>query len=87
MNLHLTPQCSSQMFKKLESILSTRFSQFQPRSLIEVLHACIHLERFPLNYISKVFSLYFLQRLQGMYNHQVFPDLVPEELKVSILHG
>ncbi|XP_018539360.1 FAST kinase domain-containing protein 3, mitochondrial [Lates calcarifer] len=63
--LNYLPQCSSQMFKKLESILSTRFSQFQPRSLIEVLHACIHLERFPLNYISKVFSLYFLQRLQA----------------------
>lgn len=53
------------MFKKLESILSTRFSQFQPRSLIEVLHACIHLERFPLNYMFKVFSPYFLQQLQG----------------------
>uniref|UniRef100_A0A665V783 RAP domain-containing protein n=1 Tax=Echeneis naucrates TaxID=173247 RepID=A0A665V783_ECHNA len=64
--LNYLPQCSSQMFKKLESILSTRFSQFQPRSLIEVLHACIHLERFPLNYMVKVFSPYFLQRLQGM---------------------
>ncbi|XP_044073844.1 FAST kinase domain-containing protein 3, mitochondrial-like [Siniperca chuatsi] len=63
--LNYLPQCSSQMFKKLESILSTRFSQFQPRSLIEVLHACIHLERFPLNYMSKVFSPYFLQRLQA----------------------
>ncbi|KAM9346884.1 FAST kinase domain-containing protein 3, mitochondrial-like [Symphorus nematophorus] len=63
--LSYLPQCSSQMFKKLESILSTRFSQFQPRSLIEVLHACIHLERFPLNYTSKVFSPYFLQRLQA----------------------
>ncbi|XP_073330116.1 FAST kinase domain-containing protein 3, mitochondrial-like [Pagrus major] len=62
--LNYLPQCSSQMFKKLESILSTRFSQFQPRSLIQVLHACIHLERFPLNYTSKVFSPYFLQRLQ-----------------------
>uniref|UniRef100_A0AAQ5Z758 RAP domain-containing protein n=1 Tax=Amphiprion ocellaris TaxID=80972 RepID=A0AAQ5Z758_AMPOC len=63
--LNYLPQCSSQMFKKLESILSTRFSQFQPRSLIDVLHACIHLERFPLNYMSKVFSPYFLQRLQA----------------------
>lgn len=53
------------MFKKLESILSTRFSQFQPRSLLEVLHACIHLERFPLNHLSRVFSPYFLQRLHG----------------------
>ncbi|XP_049450712.1 FAST kinase domain-containing protein 3, mitochondrial-like [Epinephelus fuscoguttatus] len=63
--LNYLPQCSSEMFKKLESILSTRFSQFQPRSLIEVLHACIHLERFPLNYMSRVFSPYFLQRLQA----------------------
>lgn len=53
------------MFKKLESILSSRLSQFQPRSLLEVLHACIHLERFPLNYVSKVFSPFFLQRLRG----------------------
>lgn len=64
-SLSLPPQCSSQMFKKLETILSARFSQFQPRSLIEVLHACIHLERFPLNYMSKVFNPYFLQRMQG----------------------
>ncbi|KAG7241733.1 hypothetical protein INR49_025198 [Caranx melampygus] len=63
--LNYLPQCSSQMFKKLETILSTRFSQFQPHSLIEVLHACIHLERFPLNYMSKVFSPYFLQKLQA----------------------
>ncbi|XP_055734501.1 FAST kinase domain-containing protein 3, mitochondrial-like isoform X1 [Salvelinus fontinalis] len=63
--LSYLPQCSSQMFKKLESILSSRFSQFQPRALIEVLHSCIHLERFPLNFVSKVFSPYFLQRLQA----------------------
>lgn len=65
-------QCSGQMFKKLESILSSRFSQFQPRSLIEVLHACIHLERFPLNHLSRVFSPYFLQRLQGEAAHCLF---------------
>ncbi|XP_008291746.1 FAST kinase domain-containing protein 3-like [Stegastes partitus] len=63
--LNYLPQCSSEMFKKLESILSTTFSQFQPGSLIDMLHACIHLERFPLNYMSRVFSPFFLQRLQA----------------------
>ncbi|CAJ1071357.1 FAST kinase domain-containing protein 3%2C mitochondrial-like [Xyrichtys novacula] len=63
--LSFLPQCSTQMFKKLETILSTRFSHFAPRSLIEVLHACIHLERFPLNHLSRVFSPFFLQRLQA----------------------
>lgn len=57
-------QCSSQMFKKLEKILTTH-SQFQPRALIEVFHFCINLERIPLNVVSKVFGPYFQQRLQG----------------------
>ncbi|KAM4730864.1 FAST kinase domain-containing protein 3, mitochondrial-like isoform 1-T2 [Anableps anableps] len=63
--LNYLPQCSSQMFKKLENVLTTRFSHFQPRSLIDMLHACIHLERFPLNYMNKIFSPYFLQKLQA----------------------
>ncbi|KAM6934056.1 FAST kinase domain-containing protein 3, mitochondrial-like [Xenentodon cancila] len=63
--LSYLPQCSGLMFKKLESILSARFSQFPPRTLIDMLHACIHLERFPVNYINKIFSPYFLQKLQA----------------------
>ncbi|XP_061579966.1 FAST kinase domain-containing protein 3, mitochondrial-like isoform X2 [Cololabis saira] len=63
--LNYLPQCSGQMFKKLESILSARFSQFQPRRLLDMLHACIHLQRFPVNYINKIFSPYFLQKLQA----------------------
>ncbi|XP_037345451.2 FAST kinase domain-containing protein 3, mitochondrial-like [Pungitius pungitius] len=63
--LNYLPQCSSEMFRTLESILSARFAQFPPRSLLEVLHACIHLERFPLNHMAKVFSPHFLQRLRA----------------------
>ncbi|XP_028250253.1 FAST kinase domain-containing protein 3, mitochondrial-like isoform X2 [Parambassis ranga] len=37
----------------------------QPRMLIDLLHSCIHLERFPLNHMAKVFSPYFLQKLQA----------------------
>ncbi|XP_015251820.1 PREDICTED: FAST kinase domain-containing protein 3-like [Cyprinodon variegatus] len=63
--LNYLPQCSNQMFEKLEKVLSARFSNFKPRSLIDVLHACIHLERFPLNYMVRIFSPYFLQKLQA----------------------
>ncbi|KAM4560998.1 FAST kinase domain-containing protein 3, mitochondrial-like isoform 2-T2 [Fundulus diaphanus] len=62
--LNYLPQCSGQMFKKLENVLTGRFSHFRPRALIDVLHACIHLERFPLNYTNKIFRPCFLQRLQ-----------------------
>ncbi|XP_030643395.1 FAST kinase domain-containing protein 3, mitochondrial-like [Chanos chanos] len=62
--LNYLPGCAREMFKKLESVLSSRFAQFPPRALVDILHSCIHLERFPLNFMAKVFSPYFLQRLE-----------------------
>ncbi|KAG9339536.1 hypothetical protein JZ751_023679 [Albula glossodonta] len=63
--LNYLPECSPQMFTKLEGVLSSRFSQFQARHLLEMLHACIHLQRFPLNFMPKVFNNYFLLRLEA----------------------
>lgn len=59
------PQESGRLFRKVESVLNARFSHFQPRTLLELLHACTLLQRFPLNFVSKVFSPFFLQQLQG----------------------
>lgn len=59
------PPNAGQLFRKVETILRTRFSQFQPRTLLNLLHSCILVERFPVNYVSKVFSSFFLQQLQG----------------------
>lgn len=58
------PPNAGQVFGKVETILHTRFSQFQPRTLLSLLHACTLVERFPVNFVSKVFSSYFLQQLQ-----------------------
>ncbi|XP_020791302.2 FAST kinase domain-containing protein 3, mitochondrial [Boleophthalmus pectinirostris] len=58
------PPNAADMFRKVETILHSRFSHFQPRTLINVLHSCILVERFPVNFVSKVFSSYFLQQLQ-----------------------
>lgn len=59
------PPNASDVFGKVETILRTRFSHFQPRMLLSLLHSCILVERFPVNFASKVFSSYFLQQLQG----------------------
>lgn len=59
------PPNAGQVFRKVETILHTRFSHFQPRTLLNLLHACILVERFPVNFVSKVFSSYFIQQLQG----------------------
>uniref|UniRef100_A0AAV2L987 RAP domain-containing protein n=1 Tax=Knipowitschia caucasica TaxID=637954 RepID=A0AAV2L987_KNICA len=58
------PPNAADVFRKVETILHTRFSHFQPRTLLNVLHSCILVERFPVNFVSKVFSSYFLQQLQ-----------------------
>ncbi|KAG7454902.1 FAST kinase domain-containing protein 3, mitochondrial-like [Solea senegalensis] len=58
------PPNAAQVFRKVENIVQTRFSQFQPRTLLNLLHACTLVERFPVNFVSKVFSSYFLEQLQ-----------------------
>uniref|UniRef100_A0A3Q0SCC3 FAST kinase domains 3 n=1 Tax=Amphilophus citrinellus TaxID=61819 RepID=A0A3Q0SCC3_AMPCI len=58
------PPNAGQVFRKVETILHTRSSHFQPRTLLNLLHACTLVERFPVNFVSKVFSSYFLQQLQ-----------------------
>lgn len=64
------PPNANWMFRKVETILRTRFSQFQPQTLLNLLHACTLVERFPVNFVSKVFSSYFLQQLQGKTSRQ-----------------
>ncbi|XP_068438256.1 FAST kinase domain-containing protein 3, mitochondrial [Clinocottus analis] len=58
------PPNAGEVFRKVETILRARFSHFQPRTLLNLLHACTLVERFPVNFVSKVFSSYFLQQLQ-----------------------
>lgn len=59
------PPDTGRLFRKVESVLHARFSQFQPRALLDLLYACALLQRYPLNFVSKVFSPYFMQQLQG----------------------
>lgn len=63
--LGYVPQEAGRLFRKVESVLNARFSHFQPRTLLDLLHACTLLQRFPLNFVSKVLSPFFLQQLQG----------------------
>ncbi|KAM4687893.1 FAST kinase domain-containing protein 3, mitochondrial isoform 1-T2 [Discoglossus pictus] len=63
--LNYLPPNDAALFRRLENILSNRFSQFQPRTLLNLLHSCTLLERFPVNFVAKIFSPYFVQQLQA----------------------
>ncbi|XP_068160026.1 FAST kinase domain-containing protein 3, mitochondrial [Antennarius striatus] len=57
------PPNANKVFRKVEHILYTRFSQFQPHMLLNLFHSCILVERFPLNFVDKVFSVFFLLKV------------------------
>ncbi|XP_054049338.1 FAST kinase domain-containing protein 3, mitochondrial isoform X1 [Rissa tridactyla] len=63
--LNYLPTSASSLFRKLETILHARFSHFQPRTLLKLLHSCVLIQRYPVNFLPKIFSPYFLQQLQA----------------------
>ncbi|XP_025955098.1 FAST kinase domain-containing protein 3, mitochondrial isoform X2 [Dromaius novaehollandiae] len=63
--LNYLPPSAPLLFGKLESILRTHFSQFQPHTLLNLLHSCVLIQRYPVNFLARIFSPYFLQQLQA----------------------
>ncbi|NXB22773.1 FAKD3 protein, partial [Rhagologus leucostigma] len=63
--LNYLPPSASSLFRKLETVLHTRLRHFQPHTLLNLLHSCVLVQRYPINFLPKVFSPYFLQKLQA----------------------
>ncbi|NWU68728.1 FAKD3 protein, partial [Pterocles burchelli] len=63
--LNYLPSSASSLFVKLETVLHIHFSQFQPHTLLNLLHSCVLIQRYPVNFLPKIFSPYFLQQLQA----------------------
>ncbi|XP_076356647.1 LOW QUALITY PROTEIN: FAST kinase domain-containing protein 3, mitochondrial-like [Tachypleus tridentatus] len=61
--LNHQPACAFEFFENLENLLLERFADFKPQSIIEILMSCIYLQRYPLNFVKKVMSPFFLDRL------------------------
>jgi len=63
--LNYLPPNASALFRKLENTLLTHFNYFPPKTLLKILHSCSLIECHPVNFMAKIFSPYFLQKLQG----------------------
>ncbi|OBS66208.1 hypothetical protein A6R68_05249 [Neotoma lepida] len=63
--LNYLPPNAPALFRKLESVLFAHLHHFPPKMLLRLLHSCSLIERHPVNFMSKIFSPFFLQRLQG----------------------
>lgn len=73
--LYFQPSDSMKFWYALESILDEKFVQFRPEDAIDVLLTCVYLGKFPLNFVQKVFSPYFLDRLHSYRDVNVLRQL------------
>lgn len=51
-------------WKMFDQVLSVRFSDLKPNDVLDILLSCTYLERYPIQFLDKVFSSYLLGRLQ-----------------------
>ncbi|KAM5264424.1 FAST kinase domain-containing protein 3, mitochondrial [Ctenodactylus gundi] len=63
--LNYLPPNAPDLFRKLENLLFAYFNCFPPKTLLQVLHSCSLIECHPVNFMAKIFSPFFLQKLQG----------------------
>ncbi|XP_070603128.1 FAST kinase domain-containing protein 3, mitochondrial isoform X2 [Erythrolamprus reginae] len=63
--LNYLPPSASSFFRQVERFVSMRISEFEPHELLNLLHSCILIRCYPLNFIEKLFNPFFLQELQA----------------------
>lgn len=63
--LNYLPPNASAFLRKLEDVLFAHFHAFPPKTLLKLLHSCSLIECHPVNFMAKIFSPYFLQKLLG----------------------
>ncbi|XP_063154783.1 FAST kinase domain-containing protein 3, mitochondrial isoform X2 [Candoia aspera] len=63
--LNYLPPCASSFFRQVERLVSMRLSEFEPHVLLNLLHSCVLIKCYPLNFMEKLFSPFFLQQLEA----------------------
>ncbi|NXI81441.1 FAKD3 protein, partial [Rhipidura dahli] len=85
--LNYLPPSAPSLFRKLETVLHARLRHFQPHTLLNLLHSCVLIQRYPINFLPKIFSPYFLQKLQAQppgLNRVVMSQLTQLFLTVTL---
>ncbi|XP_050542455.1 FAST kinase domain-containing protein 3, mitochondrial-like [Daktulosphaira vitifoliae] len=61
--LNYKPKCPINFWKTIENIMNKEFFNFKSHETLDMLIACVFLEKHPLNFIHRVFNPSFLQQL------------------------
>jgi Xaa-Pro dipeptidase len=61
--LDYQPPNGLKFWQIFEKVLGDKFVQLPPKDVVELLLSCVYLKKYPLNFVDRVFSPYFLDRL------------------------
>ncbi|CAG7718865.1 unnamed protein product [Allacma fusca] len=82
-HLNYQPDEGMKFWNVVEDVLEDKFIQFAPRDITNILLACVYLEKYPLNFASRIFSPYFLDRIHA--NEPNFSDLQSVRCQLKLL--
>lgn len=63
--LNTVPKNAMGFFGSLEWLLREKFNEIGSDDMVDVLVACFYLQRYPLNFVKKVFSPHFLDKMNA----------------------
>jgi len=61
--LDFQPTDGSKFWETVENYLNEKFIQFPPKDIVSLLLSFVYLMKYPINFVDKTFSPYFLDRL------------------------
>ena len=78
--LDFQPTTGFKFWRELERVLEEKFVQFPPKEIIQLLVSFLYIEKYPLNFTTKLFSPYFLDRVHTQPEADIF--LSRQQLKL-----
>ena len=63
--LDFRPDDEFTFWSTAEAVLDRKLVEFRPEALLDVLMSCVYLQRYPMNFIPRVFSAQFIHRIHS----------------------
>lgn len=78
--LDFYPPNGFKFWQIVEEVVDQKFAEFPPKEIISLLLSFIMIERFPMNFVRKIFNPYFLDRL----DNQAESDVMLSRLELKL---
>lgn len=63
--LNVQPPNSAEFWRTFDRVMNARFSDLKLNDILDILLSCTYLERYPIEFLDKVFNSYIVNRLQS----------------------